>query len=62
MIRYEPKALLFKGHGVQFSGACALFLWGLAVHADDDAAVGEGVGEWPMVAMTLGPQQEKLAT
>src|ERR1043166_6405747 len=45
VIRDEPKALLFEGGGVQFPGAVTLFLGGFALHADDDAKVGEGVRE-----------------
>ena len=41
----EPGAFLTERRGVQISEAVALLVDGFAVHADNDAAVGEGVGK-----------------
>ena len=45
VIEDEAGALAAEGGGVEISEALTGFVGGLALHADDDAAVGEGVGE-----------------
>ena len=45
MIVNEAGALLLKSAGVDAANAFALFLVSFALHADDDAAVSEGVRE-----------------
>src|SRR5690349_7874395 len=41
----EADALTAELFGIEFAESFALFLRGLALHADDNAAIGEGVGQ-----------------
>src|SRR5689334_17698627 len=45
MLLDEMEAAFFEGRRIEIPGTVALFPGGLSLHSNDDAAVGQGVGE-----------------
>jgi hypothetical protein len=54
MIQDEAGALLFERFSVEVSEPLALLMASLALHPDDDAPVGKGVGETAYLRDKLG--------